>query len=314
MNTQDILARVNDAIAPYSVIEKAEDSRSYNAESVAYTMRERLAALRADLEAQVRLEIAASNGNTSATRTITKLLDRCKKENHRPALHYAWMDKDGRQCVCDGFIAFRLNEPLPLEPRPDNVGDGIDLDKVFPDGKDYAATPLPSAKEIRAHIAVEKAKAGGKRGVSVLWDFGEGKPVVNANYLLDLVNVFPDATEIFHGTGEKLHSPLVVRCERGDAILLPVRTTRTTAEMAAARQAKEDERKALEARAAEQGIDPAVLQEREARRAKRKADAQKAFADRLAFIHSEMCREPNYALEPDEFAELVYLMEQAQVA
>lgn len=314
MNTQEILARVNAAMAPYSVIEKAEDSRSYNADHVAYTMRERLAALRADLEAQVRLEIAASNGSTSATRTITKLLERCKKENHRPALHYAWLDKDGRQCICDGFIAFRLKEPLPLEPRPDNVGDGIDLDKVFPDGKGYAATPLPSAKEIRAHIAVEKAKAGGKRGASVLWDFGEGKPVVNAHYLLDLVSVFPDAAEIFHGVGEKILSPLYVRCERGDAILLPIRTNRSVAEVNAARQAKADERQALEARAAELGIDPEALREREERRARRKADAEKAFADRLANIRAEMSREPNYSLELDEFEYLVYLMEQAQAS
>lgn len=314
MNTQEILARVIDAMAPYSVVENAEDSRSYDAHSVAYDMQHRLAALRADLEAQVRLEIAASKGSVSATRTITKLLERSKKENHRPALHYAWLDKDGRQCVCDGFVAFRLKEPLPLEPRPDNVGNGIDLDNVMPDGKGYVSSPLPSAKEIRAHIAVEKAKAGGKRGTSVLWDFGEGKPVVDAHYLLDLVNVFPDAAEIFHGAGEKILSPLFVRCERGDAILLPVRTNRSVAEVAAARQAKEDERKALEARAAEQGIDPEALREREERRAKRKADAERAFADRLAVIRAEMSREPNYALEPDEFAELVYLMEQAQTA
>lgn len=314
MNTQEILARVIDAMAPYSVIEKAEDSRSYNAHSVACDMHERLAALRADLEAQIRREIAASNGNTSAMRTITKLLERCKKESHRESLHYAWMDADGRQCICDGFIAFRLKEPLPLEPRPESVGASIDLDKVFPDGKGYAAAPLPNAKELRAHIAIEKAKAGGKRGTVVLWDFGAGKPVVNANYLLELVTVLPDAAEILHGVGEHIHSPLLVRCERGDAILLPVRTTRSIAEVEAARQAKADAEKALQVRAAEQGIDPETLREREERRARRKKNAEKAFADRLALIRAEMSREPNYALELDEFAELVYLMEQAQAS
>ncbi|MBR1567275.1 MAG: hypothetical protein IJ649_11025 [Oscillospiraceae bacterium] len=315
MNTQEILTRVNDAIAPYSVIEKAEDSRSYNAETVAWNMRERLAALRADLEAQVRLEIAASSGNLNATRTIKKLLERCKKDSVRPALHYAWLDKDGRQCICDGFIAIRLKEPLPLEPRPDNVGDGIDIDKIMPDGKGYAATPLPSLKELRAHIAIEKAKAGGKRGANVLWDFGEGKPVVNAHYLLDIMSVFPDATEIFHGVSEKIMSPLFLRSERGDAILLPVRAARSVAEVAAARQAKEDERKALEARAAELGIDPEALREREERRAKRKAQAEKALKDQLAHIRMEMALSADYALELDEFEYLVSLMDEiAQVA
>lgn len=319
MNTQEILARVCDAMSPFSAIEQAEDSRSYNAESVALDMHERLSALRADLEAQLRLEIAASKGSVSATRTLTKLLDRCKKESDRVSLHYAWQDAEGRQCICDGYRAFRLREPLPLEPRPADADDPVNLDAIMPKviGSGYASIPLPSAKEIREHIAIEKARRGLKRGESPVWDFGPGKPAVNASYLLDLVNVFPDATEIFYQ--QNALRPLYVRCERGDAVLLPVRTARAVAEAAAARDAEANERRALEARAKELGIDPMELKEREARKkerearkAKRKADAEKAFANRLQLIRNEMSLNPNYSLEPDEFAELVALMDAAQ--
>lgn len=321
MNTQDILTRVCDAMAPFSAIKEAEDSRSYSAESVAHDMHERLNALRADLEAQLRLEIAASKGSVSATRTLAKLLDRCKKDSPRVSLHYAWQDASGRQCICDGYRAFRLNEPLPLEPRPADAGDPLNLDAIMPKqiGSGYAAIPLPSAKEIRAHIAVEKARRGLKRGQDAVWDFGPGKPAVNASYLLDLVNVFPDATEIF--CQQNALSPLYVRCERGDAVLLPIKTARAVAEAAAARDAEANERRALEARAKELGIDPMELKEREARKkerearkAKRKADAEKAFANRLQLIRNEMSLNPNYSLEPDEFAELVALMDAAQAA
>lgn len=310
MNTQEILARVNDAMAPYAAIERAEDSRSYNADSIAYDMKVRIAQLAADLEAQVRMECAASKGATNATRTITKMLARCKKESFRTSLHYAWTDGEGRQCVCDGYRAFRFKEPLPLEPRPENAGEAIDLDKIMPNGRDYAATPLPSAQELRSYIAIEKAKSGGKRGTCPLWDFGEGKPVVRADYLLDLVQVFPDAAEIFYGVGEKLLSPLFVRCDAGEAILLPVRANRVVAEIAAARKAKEDADQAIKAQAEAEGRDPEYIREREERRAKRKAAAKKALDDNLSRIRMEMALSEDYALELDEFEYLVNLMDE----
>lgn len=307
MTTQEILTRVNAARA---IIAKDEQ---YACPGTVYG---ELSFIIRDLEAQLRMESAASKGTTNATRTITKMLNYVKKHDYRESLHYAWLDSEGRQCVCDGYRAYRLKEPLPLEPRPENAGETFDLNGVIPkDLRDYAATPLPSLQEVKAHIAIERAKYTGKRGGFVaLWDFGEGKPVVNAEYLRDLLQVFPDAAEIFHGVGEKLMSPLFVRCDAGDAILLPVRTNRTTAEIAAARQAKEDERKALEARAEEQGIDPEVLREREERRAKRKAMAKKTLADQLAHIRIEMTLSEDYALELDEFKYLVDLIAQVEAA
>ena len=314
MKTQEILARVNDAMAPYAAIEKAEDSRDVNPWTVAGDMRARLAALCADLEAQVRGEIAASNGNMSAMRVITKMLNYLKKHDGRESLHYAWTDSEGRQCVCDGYRAYRLNEPLPLEPRPENAGTPIDLDKIMPDGKGYAATPLPSAKELRAHIAVEKAKADRKRGQDILWDFGEGKPVVNAEYLLDLVQVFPDAAEIFHGTGVHMLAPLFLKCERGDAVLLPCRTVKKTAEIAAIQQAKADAEQAIQAHAEAEGRDPEYIKERMERQAKRRKQAKKALDDQLAHIRMEMALSENYALELDEFEYLVHLMDEIKAA
>ena len=306
MNTREILTRVNAARA---IISKDEQ---YVCPGTVYG---ELSFLIRDLEAQLRGEVAASKGTTSATRTITKMLERCKKESFRTALHYAWLDKDGRQCVCDSYRAFRFKEPLPLEPRPDNAGDAIDLDKVMPDGNGYAATPLPSAKEIKAHIAIERAKYTGKRGgFSCTWDFGEGKPVVNAEYLLDLVQVFPDATEIFYGPGEKLMSPLFVRCDAGEAILLPLRTTRVVAEVAAARQEKADAEQAIKAQAEAEGRDPEYILEREERKAKRRAQAKKALDEQLSHIRMEMALSKDYALELDEFEYLVNLMDQINAA
>ena len=308
MNTQEILTRINAARA---IISKDEQ---YICPGTVYG---ELSFLIRDLEEQLRGEIAASNGTSNATRIITKMLNAMKKNDRRESLHYAWLDKDGRQCVCDGFRAYRLKEPLPLEPRPENAGDAIDLDKVMPDTrKDYAAVPLPSAKEIRAHIAIERAKYTGKRGgFTCTWDFGKGKPVVNAEYLLDMVQVFPDAAEIFCGTGTNMMGPLVVHCERGDGILLPMRTSRVVAEVAVARQEKADAEQAIQAQAEAEGRDPEYIREREERKAKRKAQAKKALDEQLSHIRMEMALSKDYALELDEFEYLVNLMDEiAKVA
>lgn len=212
MKTETILTRV------YAIMELCkEDNPVINHE---------LSNLANDLAAQVRMEYAASRGQSNAQRVIVSLLNAVKKEGaHRPALGYAWVDANGRQCVCDGYRAFRLTEALPLEERPDDVGDPMNLDKVFPNLNDYATMPLPSMQEVKAHIALERAKYGRRysREASKVWDFGEYKPAVNSRYLLDLLTVLPDATEIYYKP-TNMCALLYAKSERGEALLCPVMT------------------------------------------------------------------------------------------
>lgn len=268
MKTESILARVNEILA------LTDDPSPVRCE---------LRALSADLAAQVRAEYAASRGEANAARTISALLKAMKKDFGRTALHYAWIDGKGRQCVCDGFRAFRLNEALPLEERPADAGDPIDLDKVIPDiRKGYAAVALPDVKEVKAFIALERAAKG--RKCSPVWDLGRGKPAVNAAYLVDLLNVLPDATEIYCGG---LFSPLYAKSERGDAVLLPVRSEEKAAEYAEADAARQAEERA--ARDA-------------AERAKFNADV---LGNMLEKYNERVQNDPEYALTPDDFANMV---------
>lgn len=216
MNTTQILARVNEIAA-----------LAYEANILPVSRA--VCALRDDLEAQVRLDTASSKGALNATKSVVAMLNGAKKDG-RKTLSYAWIDADGRQCVCDGFRAYRLRDHLPLEPRPDDAGEPIDLGKVFPDTSSglYAAAPLPSIAELRAFIAIERAKSGTvrsrKQRPGVIWRFADAGISVNADYLLDLLAVFPEATQIMYNATCSAHlSPLMLRTERGDAILLPLR-------------------------------------------------------------------------------------------
>lgn len=226
MRTQEILTRVNEAIGYFG--------------DKLCTSRDVLESLARDLEAQLRLEIANSKGVSNAVKTITALL-KPELKGARPGLAYPWVDAEGRQCVCNGFVAFRMRNHLPLPERPANAGEGIDLDRVFPsDTTGYKALPMPSAKEIREFIAVERAKFTGRpKNFEPVWDFGPEAPSVNAHYLLDAATVFPNAETILWNT---LVSILVIKCEDGDAALCPLRTNKRQPQ-----PASEEERKAVEA-------------------------------------------------------------------
>lgn len=296
MNTTDILTRVYDAMTPFDAISKASDSRDYNAESIAREMHAALSILADDLSAQIRLECASSRGNLNAAKTVSRMLNAVKKSN-RPALAYAWDDKQGRQCICDGYRAYRLSEHLPLEPRPADAGEPIDLDKVFganPVNRS-AKVALPSVAELKASIAVQRAQvsaAAKRRGFVPMWDFGERMPTVNADYLLDMLAVLGDAAEAFLACTDKgfgVFCTVYFTSERGDGILLPIRTTAKSEEYTRAKDA-------AEAAAQERREHPEIVERRE-RHARRLKERLEEYAARVK-------DDPTYALSPDEFADM----------
>ena len=226
MTTQAILMSVNDALAAI-----ANQSSPYAI----------LAELRNNLEAQVRSEIASSKGVGNALKTVVAVLKR--NEQARKALAFPWIDAEGRQCCCDGFVAFRLRDHLPFPERPEDAGKPIDLDRIFPASTaGYKALPMPSAKELRSFIAIERAKSKTPRNhFTPIWDFGPEAPSVNALYLLDAATVFPNAATILWNT---LASPLVIDAgEAGDGLVLPIRVEGKTQP----KPATDEERKAVEA-------------------------------------------------------------------
>lgn len=243
MNAQEILTRVIDAMTPYKAIEAANDSRDVNPWTVAGDMHKRLEALRADLEGQIRLQYAVNAGSGSVAKALRAFLKSVAKDA-RESLRYPWIDSEGRECYCDGYRAFRLNEPLRLVDRPDNAGHTIDLARIYPDSLDgWKELPMPTVGEIKAHIALQAAN--GTKRHAVIWSFGPGLPAVSANYLLDAAQVFPNADRLFWIS---LVKPLVIRADNGDGLILPIRVQGN----AQAAPTSDDERKAAEAYSAKE--------------------------------------------------------------
>ena len=177
------------------------------------------AALRDDM----RTEANKASGKANIEKAMRAIIKNVPE--HQTQLQGAFVS-DGKQCACDGYRAIRLNAPIDLPAPP--VPCTMDIGQLFADARHNAATPLdtPSQGELKSYIKITKAENKAKYGRSankktILWDFGEDRPAVNAAYLLDILTAFPDAA-ITYGT---MMTPLYFSHADGEAILLPVRKT-----------------------------------------------------------------------------------------
>lgn len=162
--------------------------------------------------AAAREEISKSKGGS--TYTILKKFIKAIPE-YRRDIAGTWMDSAGRQCLCDGFRAIRLNDPVDGLKAAETVTP-FDLGKVYPTEVPPTHLELPTTGELKQYIA----DPGSPRlsDGTVVYDFGPELPRVNAKYLKDMVDVFPDAEAFCDGTKK----PIAFISLKGDGLLLPI--------------------------------------------------------------------------------------------
>ena len=123
-----------------------------------------------------------------------------------------WLDDDGRACATDGYRAFRFDPGVYLivgEISPD--ADPKMFNRLWDhlSEKCTEALELPDLASLKRHIVIESAT---RHGYPVYkFPMTSCATSVNAEYLFDLMLVFPD-----------VYSPLIAQSADGDAILLPV--------------------------------------------------------------------------------------------
>ena len=169
------------------------------------------------------LSIFEDRKQTKQERTLSKIVKSCAK--NRPDFSGVFQDA-GKYCVLDGYRIIRCAAPL--------TGLGVskqtfDTEKAIGNLADYTVSlQLPTIKELKADIKI--AKNGVEFGryhieyigrkIVVLYDFGYGLPLVNAEYLLTMLEALPDC-EAFAVPGMTSH-PVYFRSGNDDGILLPV--------------------------------------------------------------------------------------------
>lgn len=176
-------------------------------------------------------EAAAKSGNRSAFTAARRICDAAVRTNsHRPAEQGFWIDEEGKQCVCDGYRGFRLNSPMELTAAPELSADGsrFNLAQIIaPIRKNTLRLTLPTVAEVRAQIKTDRAEWAAKRHrrgetFKASYDFGPGLPSVDANYLTDFLQLFPDG-EAFTSEQKPYITPIYFRSADGEGILCPIR-------------------------------------------------------------------------------------------
>lgn len=140
----------------------------------------------------------------------------------------AWKEGEN-QCFSNGFIGVSLSRnhfDLPeVEPLVVNLT-GLLNRQHHPEPLE-----LPDLSDLKSRIAIKKAevKSAKRCGekVNVYYHFGEDKPMVNAEYLLWVMTILPNAKATYNISMETI-SNVYLESEDGRAIICPVRQKEDT--------------------------------------------------------------------------------------
>lgn len=171
----------------------------------------RLANLILDVKDAMEMDYAKRNGageKLKSARNILKYTPDCYE-----VLKYAYTDRSGIQTICNSFCMIRLTDPLNLPELPSDK-EYIPVKRIMVNQVKPITLELPSVNELRSYYKLKKAE----KVKEVSYDFGENLPMVNAEMLIDVMTLVPNAV----ATWEK-HT-IVFNNDKGDyAMLLIVR-------------------------------------------------------------------------------------------
>lgn len=166
------------------------------------------------------VQAAMDRGTTSAETlaALKRIYNNCPAS--RPALDGFFRSGD-MWALCDGFQFVRLHSKPGSIPEAQSRGKSpLDLEKLAQEALVGAEdVELPTAGQIKAVIAAEKAKHGSRKN---RWDKWEALPgwYGDPQFLLDLVQALLGAKAV---KAPGAYKPLYLRSENGDGYLLPVR-------------------------------------------------------------------------------------------
>ena len=178
---------------------------------------------------QKLLAVIEERKQTAQERALAKILKSCPRETLQGVIEDA-----GKHCVMNGYMLVRCSSPLSgFDPAVET----FDTAKAIGDVSQYSAPlPLPSLKDLRADMKLARNSAAhnaavphyhvDRRGkvVKVYYDFGYGLPMVDAEYLLYMLEALPDCKAL--SMPGKQSRPVYFVSGDSDGILLPVRKDR----------------------------------------------------------------------------------------
>ena len=230
MNNTEMLQRVNE-LALY--LEKAETDLYHACVSNGFRdipgLAGKLASLTLTLRDDIARDEARKSGRGSTQTAAERIIENAISHQPREYLHGAWME-NGKQCLCDGYRGVILDSPLPGLPQAKTDPSAMSLGHILsPSRANHGARlSLPTIGKLKAAIKIHDAEERARKEKTedrkpLTWDFGEGLPAVNGNYLLDMLELLPCCTATASHASPLLGAIYFQAEGVGDGILLPVR-------------------------------------------------------------------------------------------
>ena len=159
-----------------------------------------------------------NNTSRVATRAEAAAAKRIIKHTRREALQGYWIDCKYRVCVFNDYMGIRT-DVFTLPDLPEVRGmDAVHLVTDACALENGLELELPTADQLKALIKERKAA-----GVKIpLYDFGDGLPAENAQYLLDMLILLP-SSRAFTDAKRPTLSGIYFKTDDADGLLLPVR-------------------------------------------------------------------------------------------
>ncbi len=178
------------------------------------------------LREDIRAENNKTNGMANIAKGMKAIIDNAKKINKTKSSLHGIIMHNKCQCACDGYRIARLNERVTVELPTINEENTLDIDKLMYNASlnQYEGSrelKLPSIAELKTYIKTTPKKKSIHGYMYNKYDFGKDLPSVDAQYMLDILTIFPDAKG-YHGSG--VLDTIYFIGKEGDAILLPIKS------------------------------------------------------------------------------------------
>ena len=166
------------------------------------------------------------NGKSKQATAIKSVINVSKQNNGQPQLLTSYLI-DGKQYVMCYAYGFVFNDPIEGVPVSNNLEHGkkfVDIINTAKHNTYDIELELPERNALSVYIKTEKAyrKTMGKYAQKnpITFDFGGDYPLVNAEYLLAVMDGLPDGKLLF--CSEHPYSPMYCKGSDGEALLIPV--------------------------------------------------------------------------------------------
>lgn len=177
---------------------------------------------------EIAADAARSSGKTAVKKALESVCKAAAAQGGRLSQFAKAAYLNNYQIVCDGFRLFRLNNAVELSPEFMNGGNGgADafgglIDRVIPAAaKNTELLTVPAASELETFIKEGKAaRKLHKDKTPVLWNFGDGLPAVNAEFLRDVITIYGERVKMY---AAGLVGMIYITSDAGDGVICPVK-------------------------------------------------------------------------------------------